>query len=139
MKHKSLQEIEDMIFELGLFIGKQASMYKDPERARSMLTQEPRKVKSTMEKFIRFARLPKILCIHVQRVYYNNMGQMCKLDKHIDFKESLKFQKWLEPKIFNEDSLTEFDLSAVIRHYGTDSFGHYITFRRAWHQNEIDI
>ena len=56
--------------------------------------------------------------------------------------------KKLDPKLFNLEHRSYYQLSAVIRHYGSDSngittiyfllkiySGHYITYRRAWHES----
>lgn len=138
-KQKSVLDQEELTASLTHLVEKQLSEHEEKGQAKEFLLHPYKKVKTTMKKFIRFVRLPKILCIHLNRVTTDRFGNLIKIDKHIAFKEELKLGDWLDQKLFNEDAQAEYQLSAVIRHYGTESFGHYITYRRAWHEKEYPL
>ncbi|KRX09019.1 hypothetical protein PPERSA_01906 [Pseudocohnilembus persalinus] len=52
---------------------------------------------------------PQILILHIKRLVMNPYGQ---------------FQKYA--------------LSSIVSHLGNDNFGHYVTFRKSWHQQTLD-
>lgn len=63
---------------------------------------------------------PKILTIHVQRVFYEEDIRTSRLK--IIFPESLNFL------LENKEYL--YELTGFIEHFGTHDFGHYIAYRR---------
>jgi len=118
--------------------------YTDPE-IRKLFEYPLYKVKSDMLKYVKLVRLPKIFCIHLKRLVVDGQGYLTKLEKRIEFSEQLDMVNWLEPKMFNTKNVkNKYILTAVVRHYGTArgtdfSAGHYITFRRAWHDSVDEV
>lgn len=131
LEHKELNSTLDRILK------KQLEKYNNDPKAPDILRCSFLKVKSRMKKCLRLARLPKVLCINLQRLTFNRFGDLVKVSKHIQFDDELSLESWLDLKLFSEDTAkSKYRLSAVIRHLGTESFGHYVTYRRVYKQSE---
>lgn len=97
-------------------------------------------IKTTMKKQLSFSRLPDILCIHICRRVYNELGGgMKKLSQHISFEMTLNMSKFFSAKHSNNNAATpsssdsrahDYNLCSVIVHEGSADSGHYYSYCR---------
>ena len=76
-----------------------------------------KKFKQQHTKQLSIAKLPPILCIHLQRKHYDQYGRK-KLTEHVEFKEEWELQHQL------------YRLQSVVEHHGSFFGGHYTMYRR---------
>lgn len=108
----------------------------------------------TAQKCLLFTRLPNVLCLHVQRRYYDSStDRMAKTRQHVSFPEVLDLSpycaygggkqgmpSWAGSGVSNITSAGEspnkrsscklYRLMSVIEHLGNAYSGHYQTYRR---------
>lgn len=113
----------------------------------------------TANKCLLLTRLPSILCIHVQRRFYNSgSAQMHKSMQHIDFPEILDIRSYcvynnnscgvagINRNRNNNDSIStssesnpiKYRLMSVVEHKGGAHYGHYQTYRRVRSMGQHD-
>lgn len=81
----------------------------------------------------RIIKAPKLLCLHLNRLAYDSMGNVFINPRPVNFKEWLL----LNPaKVFGFDMEVRYRLVSVIEHHGSMMGGHYIAFKRI--TNPID-
>ncbi|KTW26674.1 hypothetical protein T552_02683 [Pneumocystis carinii B80] len=103
----------------------------------------PRLVNSIKSKQIMFARLPKILTLHINRSTISPInGSIYKNTASITFPLILDLNRyttsystlWIDPiqttSIPNQKNQSKYELKSIIVHYGSHTFGHYVTFRK---------
>mmetsp|Transcript_7503 Transcript_7503/g.21917 ORF Transcript_7503/g.21917 Transcript_7503/m.21917 type:complete len:1185 (+) Transcript_7503:311-3865(+) len=95
-------------------------------------------------KTMKLWRLPNILVVHLKRFEFKSSFRRDKLDTLVDFPlDGLDMKKhcaqWEESHgSFVDASISsEYDLFAVVNHYGRMGFGHYTAFARSWDEDEI--
>jgi len=87
-------------------------------------------IRSDAYKSLFITRLPSILCIHVQRRYYDPTKQtMQKTNQHIIFDEYLDLSKYM---ILKTKAPIKYQLVSVVEHTGSAFSGHYQTYRRTF-------
>jgi len=74
---------------------RQLEKYEGSFEAADLLKISLPKAKSPMKKCLRFARLPKILCVNLQRLTYDKYGDVLKIGKHIGFDGELTLAPWV--------------------------------------------
>lgn len=96
-------------------------------------------------------RLPNILIVHLKRFEFSHGFRRDKLDtfvefpidgldmsKHCAYWNSQRNAKENDAHLFVDDLIpAEYDLFAVVNHYGRMGFGHYTAFARKWDEVEI--
>ncbi|KAG4306419.1 hypothetical protein PORY_000407 [Pneumocystis oryctolagi] len=104
----------------------------------------PRLVNSVKSKQIMFARLPKILTLHINRSSISPVnGSIYKNTAPITFPLILDLNKyttsystlWTDPlqtmsMHINQKKSLKYELKSIIVHYGSHTSGHYVTFRK---------
>ncbi|KAG5513797.1 hypothetical protein PMAC_000835 [Pneumocystis sp. 'macacae'] len=104
----------------------------------------PRLVNTVKSKQIMFARLPKILTLHINRSTISPInGSIYKNTASITFPLILDLNKyttsysnlWIDPLQtmsvdVNQKNPLKYELKSIIVHYGSHTSGHYITFRK---------
>ncbi|CCJ30728.1 unnamed protein product [Pneumocystis jirovecii] len=104
----------------------------------------PRLVNTVKSKQIMFARLPKILTLHINRSTISPInGSIYKNTASITFPLILDLNKyttsysnlWIDPLQtmsihVNQKKPLKYELKSIIVHYGSHTSGHYITFRK---------
>lgn len=107
------------------------------------------RVRTKITKSYALARLPQVLCFHINRNTYDVNGRLKKLDQLVLFEEKLDMAKFLkpagvrsiyhinsssavcaDPTVRKVESDTVFDLCSVIEHRGSANQGHYVTYSR---------
>ena len=91
-------------------------------------------------KTMRVWRLPNILIIHLKRFEFRNVFRRDKLDTLVDFPlEGLNMDPYSNHRGKADDSgfmddrvPSDYDLFAVVNHFGRMGFGHYTAFARSW-------
>jgi ubiquitin C-terminal hydrolase len=76
---------------------------------------------------------PKILCFHLNRLCYNQNGDLYMNRTQVDFGETLRP---IHPSLNPHGHDLEYKLCSVIEHYGSVMGGHYVAARRI--HNPID-
>ncbi|KAJ1654096.1 ubiquitin-specific protease ubp1 [Dispira simplex] len=101
-------------------------------------------------KQIMLARAPPILCIHMSRSIYRHTGQSVKNPCQVIFPETLDLTPFFttghlqtQPGLplsskSNGSSSTIYRLRAVLVHRGSHSFGHFITYRLARLETQVN-
>ena len=95
-------------------------------------------------------RLPNILVVHLKRFEFKNVLRRDKLETLVNFPldgldmsahygRCNSYSHTEEPRnTFVDESVpAEYDLFAVVNHYGRMGFGHYTAFARNWNEREI--
>ena len=73
-------------------------------------------------------RPPKTLCIHLNRLSYDNYGQMYLNRNFVEFPSNLDLKEVKDACPFEID--LKYELRSVIEHFGTPQFGHYVAAKR---------
>eukprot|EP00980_Cylindrotheca_fusiformis_P022862 scaffold9857_cov127-Cylindrotheca_fusiformis.AAC.8 len=99
------------------------------------------------QKTMKLWRLPNILVVHLKRFEFKHALRRDKLDTFVDFPVTgLDMRRHCangaantdgEEEFVNDKVPAEYDLFAVINHYGRLGFGHYTACARNWDENEI--
>lgn len=102
-------------------------------------------VRTKITKSYALARLPQVLCFHINRNTYDLNGRLKKLDQLVLFDEKLDMAKFVKPagvkslyhigisadQILQKAQCdTVYELCAVIEHKGSANQGHYVTYSR---------
>ena len=91
-------------------------------------------------------RLPNILVVHLKRFEFKNAIRRDKLDTLVDFplnglnmnQYCGRFQNNQDVPSFMDESVpAEYDLFAVVNHFGRMGFGHYTAFARNWGETNM--
>lgn len=72
-------------------------------------------------------RPPKILCFHLNRLCYDNYGNLYVNRQRVDFQEHLNLS---HPSLNPHGIDLNYRLCSVVEHYGTAFGGHYIAAKR---------
>ncbi|KAG7366574.1 ubiquitin carboxyl-terminal hydrolase [Nitzschia inconspicua] len=96
-------------------------------------------------KTIKLWRLPNILVVHLKRFEFRNGFRRDKLDTFVDFPlENLEMDHYTANcsksseagRSFIDDGVpAQYDLFAVVNHYGRMGFGHYTAFAQQWDES----
>ncbi|KAF7728375.1 hypothetical protein EC973_006183 [Apophysomyces ossiformis] len=101
-----------------------------------------RRVSRLSTKQVMFAKLPKILCLHINRSAYHSSGLVYKNRCQIVFPEYLDLSPYStsgtlhtqpsEPisSPVNDHPTAKYRLMSTIVHFGTHNFGHFIAYKR---------
>lgn len=73
---------------------------------------------------------PKILCLHLKRVYFDQMGNMALSTRHIPYPEYLDLSQIQEINQKGVKVDIKYKLTGVIEHFGTARGGHYVSYRK---------
>jgi len=88
-----------------------------------------RLVRGDAHKRLVLTRPPAILCIHVQRRFYDPVAnRMSKTLQQVDFDEYLNLGPYCSN--YNGTTAVPYKLQAVVEHQGNAFSGHYQTYRR---------
>ncbi|KAK9453615.1 hypothetical protein V1511DRAFT_504025 [Dipodascopsis uninucleata] len=89
----------------------------------------PRLIASQKIKALSIARWPKVLALHVNRSIYDvRAGLARKQSYRVDYNAKLSITAIGQKS--PENQCIEYELSAIVVHFGSHSFGHYIAYRR---------
>jgi ubiquitin C-terminal hydrolase len=72
---------------------------------------------------------PKVLCLHMKRVFYDHYGSMSLSRSYISYPDILDLSRVV---MLREDGIkfdAKYKLCGVIEHFGTALGGHYIAYR----------
>lgn len=81
----------------------------------------------TIKQSKRIFKLPKLMCLHLNRLAYNNQGNMFINRRHIQFHEHLELNT---DQVSSFQTALKYKLVSIVEHYGTTSFGHYVAAKR---------
>ncbi|KAK9481041.1 hypothetical protein V1514DRAFT_345799 [Lipomyces japonicus] len=103
----------------------------------------PRLVSTSKQRQVTIARAPKALAIHINRSEYDiRLGIARKKNASVEFPDKLDFSKYLT-NFTNTECLgvdqTCYRLSSIVVHFGSHSFGHYISYRQVADNSWIRI
>mmetsp|Transcript_29518 Transcript_29518/g.61705 ORF Transcript_29518/g.61705 Transcript_29518/m.61705 type:complete len:394 (+) Transcript_29518:1543-2724(+) len=91
-------------------------------------------------------RLPNILVVHLKRFKFKNVLRRDKLETLVNFPlDGLDMsahcgrhgERKHNPGLVDETVPAEYDLFAVVNHFGRMGFGHYTAFSRSWDERGI--
>ena len=96
-------------------------------------------------KTMKLWRLPNILVVHLKRFEFKHAFRRDKLDTFVDFPlEGLDMSPHCadystpnEGGFVDASVLAEYDLFAVVNHFGRMGFGHYTAFARKWDEDGV--
>lgn len=120
--------------------------FSNPERLDSQNTWYCSNCKDHVRalKTMKLWRLPNILIVHLKRFEFRSFFRRDKLDTLVDFPlEGLKMDQYCAHVTGNEVQFVddyvpaEYDLFAVVNHYGRMGFGHYTAFARSWDETGV--
>jgi len=84
------------------------------------------KVKSTMKKQTFLARLPKILCLHINRLKFDVFGNSFKDPTVLSYPALLKIDGFMT----NGSTKANYSLRSAVKHIGPAQGGHFVAYRR---------
>ncbi|KAG0189271.1 hypothetical protein DFQ28_003619 [Apophysomyces sp. BC1034] len=112
---------------------------QDNEPFKKML----RRVSRVSTKQVMFAKLPKILCLHINRSTYHPSGLVYKNKCQIVFPEYLDLSPYsttgtlhtqpsepISSPASDDPPTAKYKLMSTIVHFGTHNFGHFIAYKR---------
>ena len=131
------------------------SMFDDDLQSLSNILSEDSSLSSppprgAANKCLLLTRLPSILCLHVQRRFYDaRSGHMLKSSSHIDFPEILDVsshcayggggqRQSASPSKKTKTDKIEYRLMSAVEHRGNANSGHYQTYRRVGNNSETE-
>ena len=92
-------------------------------------------------KTMKLWRLPNILVVHLKRFEFKHALRRDKLDTFVDFPLdglnmtrhcAASFSTSKQPPFVDAEIPAEYDLFAIVNHFGRMGFGHYTAFARRW-------
>lgn len=96
-----------------------------------------------------FRHLPLVLCLHIKRFEHSHVRRTSrKIDQYVQFPFSLDMNPYISSSVVRSrhrnrvvsfdddeaDTLTEYEIFAVVTHSGMLESGHYVTFLRLYNQ-----
>ncbi|KAI3469995.1 hypothetical protein Pfo_026658 [Paulownia fortunei] len=87
------------------------------------------KVKRDATKSILINKAPSILTIHLKRFSQDARGRCSKLNGHVNFRETIDLNPYIDPRCTDRDRFT-YRLVGVVEHLGTMRGGHYVAYVR---------
>jgi ubiquitin C-terminal hydrolase len=77
----------------------------------------------TIFQYKRIVKPPRLLCLHLNRLTYNNQGNVFMNKLHIKFNEHMDLNS---NKVCSFETDMRYRLVSVIEHFGSQNKGHYI-------------
>ncbi|XP_076924525.1 ubiquitin carboxyl-terminal hydrolase 2-like [Bidens hawaiensis] len=87
------------------------------------------KVTRDASKRILINSVPPILTIHLKRLSQDARGRLRKLNGHVDFKEIIDLEAYMDPRR-KDKGRYKYRLIGVVEHMGTMMGGHYVAYVR---------
>ena len=88
------------------------------------------RVRTKSIKYSAISRLPKILCLKLQRLFHSLSGRLVKQTQHVSFplRLSQSLFRGTHGCSISSSSAKFYNLNAVITHQGSAEAGHYTTY-----------
>ncbi|CAH1417366.1 unnamed protein product [Lactuca virosa] len=88
------------------------------------------KVIRDASKRILISKVPPILTIHLKRLSQDARGRLSKLNGHVDFKDTIDLEPYMDPRCCKDKGRERYGLIGVVEHSGSARGGHYVAYVR---------
>ncbi|XP_045814122.1 ubiquitin carboxyl-terminal hydrolase 2 isoform X1 [Trifolium pratense] len=99
---------------------------------------ESMRVNRDATKRVLIYKAPPVLTIHLKRFSQDARGRLSKLNGHVNFRETMDFRPYMDPRCINEEKY-EYQLVGVVEHSGTMRGGHYVAYVRGGQRNREKV
>ncbi|XP_075512106.1 ubiquitin carboxyl-terminal hydrolase 2-like isoform X1 [Primulina tabacum] len=87
------------------------------------------KVKRDATKSVLINKAPSVLTVHLKRFSQDSRGRLSKLNGHVNFRETIDLNPYLNPRCTNGEKHT-YRLLGAVEHSGSMRSGHYVAYVR---------